>query len=282
MEKIKNNIYVETEYLGCNSSFIVTLNGIVMVDTPSLKIHEALEWKKEIQKYGNIVYIINTDHHSDHITGNYFFDGDIIVHEGTMKKLFTEDRIDNIKEFLKLTDPNSEFLMKYYFIRKPKFTYRSKMNIYLGEDIFELIHISGHTEDETIIYMPIKKVLFSGDNVCTIGIPNLSESSPFEWLEALKLIEEMEIDVLIPGHGKIGDKESIKQFHMELLLLINRVREKIDKGFSKDEIVRDVSYEDNVHRGYPRETSGRFHQMIGKGIARLYDALIKCPERNLS
>lgn len=273
MEKIKDTIYVETEYLGCNPSFIVTSNGIVMIDAPGLKLLEALEWKKEIEKYGDITYIINTDHHLDHATGNYFFSGDIIIHEGTMRKLFAKDRIENVKKFLKLTDLQSECFMEHYFIKKPKFN--NRMNIYLGEEMFELIHIRGHTEDETIVYMPLKKVLFSGDNVCTNGIPNLRESFPFEWLEALESMEKMDIDVLIPGHGEIGNKESIKQFRIGLSSLLNRVKEKIDKGFSRDDVVRVVSYEDNIHRKYPPKTSEMFHQMMEMSIARLYDALTR-------
>lgn len=47
MERIKDNIYVETEFLGCNPSFVVTSNGIVMIDVPGLRPLEALKWKKE-------------------------------------------------------------------------------------------------------------------------------------------------------------------------------------------------------------------------------------------
>jgi hypothetical protein len=62
---------------------------------------------------------------------------------------------------------------------------------------------------------------------------------------------------------------------MELLSLLNRVKEKIDNGFSKEDIVREVKYEDTVHLKYPPGTSERFYQMMKMGIAKLYDALIK-------
>ena len=52
MERIKDTIYVETEFLGCNPSFIITLDGIVMIDAPQ-KPQEAFKWKKEIQNPGN-------------------------------------------------------------------------------------------------------------------------------------------------------------------------------------------------------------------------------------
>ncbi|MFH1242285.1 MAG: MBL fold metallo-hydrolase [Pseudomonadota bacterium] len=74
MERVRDNIYVETDFVGCNLGFVVTSKGIVMIDTPQ-KPTDALEWKKEIQKHGEVIYIINTDHHQDHALGNFFYEG---------------------------------------------------------------------------------------------------------------------------------------------------------------------------------------------------------------
>jgi glyoxylase-like metal-dependent hydrolase (beta-lactamase superfamily II) len=278
MEKIKDNIYVETGYLGCNPSFVVTSKGVVMIDTPGQKPFEALEWKREIARHGDVIYIINTDHHIDHCVGNYFFSGEIIVHEGTMKKLFAEDRIEALTAFIKMIGPPSQFLVEImesgsYVIKKPKFTYKGEMNIYLGEEMFKLISMRGHTETETIVYMPRKKVLFAGDNVCTAGIPNLSESCPLEWLEALKTMEEMDVDVVVPGHGKIGGRNSIKEFRTKLASLVNEIKEKKEKGLGKEDIVREVRYEDTVHADYPPAFSERFGNHMKNSVRRIYDAL---------
>lgn len=60
MERIKENIFVETEFVGCNPGFVVTKEGVVMIDTPQ-RPDEAFRWRKEIQKYGEISYIIAGD-----------------------------------------------------------------------------------------------------------------------------------------------------------------------------------------------------------------------------
>jgi len=273
MEKVKDNIYVETEYLGCNPSFVVTASGIVMIDAPGLRPLEALAWKKEIARFGEVSYIINTDHHWDHTLGNYFFDGDFILHEGTAKRFLAEDRADACKKYIRVFDPASEHFLEHYFVKRPRFTYSDRMGFYFGGEVFELVHIHGHTEDETLVYMPLKKVVFSGDNVCTIGIPNLSESYPTEWLKALDDLETLEIDVLIPGHGKVGNKDSIRQFRAQFVGLMDQVKGKMDQGWSREQIVREVSYEDNIHRDYPPSTAERFHQVMKLGIGRLYDVL---------
>jgi len=268
MKKIKDNIYVETGFLGCNPSFVVTSNGIVMIDTPQ-KPSEAFRWRKEIQTFGDIAYIINTDHHADHAIGNYYFDADIIMHENTAKKLDA----GRFRDWVRLIEPQAEPVTEHYFVKKPMFTFSEKMSLRIGEDIFELMHVRSHTEDETLIYMPGKKVLFAGDTVCANVIPSLRDSYPLEWLEALQKIEELDVEVVVPGHGEIGDKGSIRRFRKELSTLINRVRERIDQGVSRDEIIRELRYEDVVHSGYPASLSAYFDQNMDKNIGRLCDVL---------
>jgi len=274
MQKVKDHIFVETEYLGCNPSFVVTSGGIVMIDTPQLPL-EALTWKKEMQSYGEVVYLINTDHHRDHALGNYFFDGDIIVHEGTKKELLSDANLKMCRDCITLIDPSSAFLMAGYFVRQPRFTYETKMDLYLGGEAFELIHIRAHTQNETLVYLPGKRVLFTGDNVCTNGIPNLSESFPREWLKALDFMDTLDIDILVPGHGSIGNKDSVRDFRLEFQKLIERVQERINQGLPKEAVMKEGILEDKVHLKYPPQASERFRHVNQMSIARLYDVFAR-------
>lgn len=274
METIKGNIFVETEFVGCNPGFVVTAGGIVIIDTPQ-KPDEAFRWRTEIQKCGDILYLINTDHHMDHALGNYYFSGDLVMHEGTMRKIGSPDRIEKCKDWLRWMDPQSASVSDHYYIKRPKFTFTDRMRIYLGDDVFELIHVTSHTEDETLVYIPSKKVLFTGDTVCTNGIPSLYQSYPLEWLEVLKMIESLDFDVLVPGHGKIGDKDSVRQFEGKLRSLIYGTKERIDKGIGKEEIIREMRYEDVVHSKYPPAFSEYFDFHMKENIERLYDYLIQ-------
>ncbi len=274
MEKIRDNIFAETEFLGCNPSFVITSEGIVMIDAPQ-KPEEAFKWRKQIGEFGKITYLINTDHHRDHAIGDYYFGADTIMHEGTLKKLAAPDYVERCRNWVKLLDPQAGSVIDHYFVRQPRFTYTSKMSICLGDDIFELIHVRSHTEDETLVYMPQKKVLFTGDTVCTNAIPSLYESYPLDWLEALKLIETLDFEVLVPGHGKVGKKDSMRQFQSELRGLIDRAQEKIDQGLSREEIIQAIPYDDVVHRKYPPSVSAHFEANMKLNIGRLYDSLVK-------
>ena len=94
MQEIANNIFVETGFRGCNVGFIVTEEGVVMIDTPQLPV-DAIKWRDEIAKHGEVRYLINTEPHGDHFSGNHFFEGAIVAHEGT-KDMFTSTSIEDI------------------------------------------------------------------------------------------------------------------------------------------------------------------------------------------
>jgi len=270
MERICENVYSETQFLGCNPGFVTTAGGVVMIDTPQ-KPSEAYAWRKEIAGYGPVVYLINTDHHMDHSLGNFFFEGDLVLHEGTAQRLQAPDRLEYSKNWLKYVEPPFEWLAEHYFIKRPKLTFTGKMTIDLCGEIFQLTHIHGHTEDETIVYLPNRKVLFSGDNVCTLGIPTLRESYPLQWLEALDMMETLDFDVLVPGHGSIGDKQSLRHFRKDLCALFEEIEHAISRGLSREDAIEEITYEDRVHAEYPK--SEIFAKNVKLSIGRVYDTL---------
>ena len=86
MKQVSSNVWVETETRGCNFGFVTTTDGIVMIDSPH-KPSTAMWLKSEIAKRGLLRYIINTEPHGDHWTGNAFFDAPVIAHEGVRTRM---------------------------------------------------------------------------------------------------------------------------------------------------------------------------------------------------
>ncbi|MFX1454074.1 MAG: MBL fold metallo-hydrolase [Promethearchaeota archaeon] len=69
--------------------------------------------------------------------------------------------------------------------------------------------IGGHSPDSAYVYIPSEKVLCTGDNLleCFAQIPG----NPDETLEIFDHWESLDIDKIIPGHGKILDREYISK-----------------------------------------------------------------------
>ena len=86
MEQVTKNVYFEPKLRGCNPGFVVTSEGVVVIDTPQLPT-KAVEMRKLAESHGPIRYLINTEHHVDHIFGNYFFKGacPVVEHRGVFE-----------------------------------------------------------------------------------------------------------------------------------------------------------------------------------------------------
>jgi glyoxylase-like metal-dependent hydrolase (beta-lactamase superfamily II) len=276
MKKIGENVYVETNFLGCNPGFVITEEGIVMIDAPQRPL-EAFSWRNKIRELGPIVYLINTDHHYDHCLGNFYFDAGVIMHQGTAGVVLAEGRIEKCKQWIQMLDPGARHLIDNFTVSRPKFTYETKMTMCIGNEVLELIHVTSHTKDETLVYLPKQGILFTGDTVSTMGIPSTYESYPREWLGALDYIEHLDFVTLVPGHGEVGDRGSLKEFQDQFGGLVNEIEKRISNGFERDEVTEEIGYEDHVHEDYPPV----FHQTVFNGrmkfnIGRIYDELKKC------
>ena len=69
MKQITKNVYYENTLRGCNTGFVVTDEGVVVIDTPMVPM-EARKWRDEVNKCGQIRYLINTEPHLDQFAGN--------------------------------------------------------------------------------------------------------------------------------------------------------------------------------------------------------------------
>jgi cyclase len=67
MQQVTGRIFAETRVRGCNPCFVDTSAGPVVIDTPQLPT-KAVAMRKLVETHGTIQYVINTEHHVDHIS----------------------------------------------------------------------------------------------------------------------------------------------------------------------------------------------------------------------
>jgi len=271
MQKISENVYAETGFQGCNPGFVVTEEGVVMIDTPQMPA-DAIKWRDEISKHGPVRYLINTEPHGDHFSGNYFFEGTVVAHEGTREAILAAS-VEQLKEHLKQMAPDSLALLEGYSYRPPSITLSERLTLYVGEHTFKLIHVPGHTPFQVAVFIPEERVVFTSDNVFYKVQAWLHQALPYEWLESLKRIGELEADVLVPGHGEICDRSYIPEMSAFIQAWIDAVAEAIEKGMSLEEAQEKVSLLDR----YPMESGSEpMAEMVQRmNVARLYEVLKK-------
>jgi glyoxylase-like metal-dependent hydrolase (beta-lactamase superfamily II) len=134
MQRITSNVYAETGFRGCNPGFVVTTEGVVMIDTPQMPA-DAIKWREEIAKHGRVHYLINTEPHGDHFTGNFFFEGTAVAHEGTRQAIL-EASVEQLKERFKQMEPESLPLLEGYSYRSPTITLSQRLTLYVGKHTF--------------------------------------------------------------------------------------------------------------------------------------------------
>ena len=269
MQKLTKNVYAETGFRGCNPGFVVTSEGVVMIDTPQMPV-DAIKWRDEIAKHGTVRYLINTEPHGDHFTGNYFFKGTVIGHEGTREAILKAS-VEQLKTRYKESDPESFSLLRRFKFRPPTITLSQRLTFHLGNHTFRLINFPGHTPYQVAVFIPEEKVMFTSDNVFCRVQAWLPESVPYEWIDSLEKMAELEADILVPGHGAVCDRSYIPEMSAFIQAWIDTVSDAIKKGMSLEEAQDKLNLLDR----YPMEpgSEAMAKQVQRMNVARLYQVL---------
>lgn len=264
MEKVAQNVFVNISSRGCNHSFVVTSEGPVMIDTPMMP-DDAEKWKAELSRFGGPRYIINTEPHVDHVSGNFFFSAPVIAHEGVRKALL-ESSPAQYAEMVKRSDPGIEVPAGYRF-RPPDITLSERLTLYLGKHTFQLINLPGHSPYQVPVFVPEEGVIFTSDNVTHNVPPFMHQALPEQWVESLKKLKGLDADKLVPGHGPVADKGYLDTMIETVQGAIDAVKGALNKGLTLEEAQRTVVL-------FPRFPMNERTLGVQKmSIARLYEVL---------
>jgi cyclase len=247
IREVAPKVYVETELHGANVGFIITGEGVILIDTPMLP-EDARFWFAEIEERTDqrIIYIINTDHHRGHILGNQHFpSATVIAHEfawKNMKSYGTSFRTRLLNLYRNRMPDAAEEWTQHLQIVEPEITFTDRTVLFKGDKEIHLIPVGGHTEATTVIYLPQDKILFAGDLVVTDRPPFLSQSNTKQWLRALTYLRKLRYNVLVPGHGELCGKEATEKMSEFLRLVRRRVRSAYRAGLPKADTARSLRY----------------------------------------
>ncbi len=272
MEKLSDKVYVAADYLGNNVGCIITQRGVVLVESPMLS-YEAKHWQEEIRKTTDkpILYVINTHHHFDHVIGNCHFECPVIAHKNAIRGM--EYLRDNLREEFDIFFPEDKERWEADLLNLrvvfPQITFSRKLFLHQGDTAIEIKFVGGHSSSSIAIYIPSEKIIFTGDNVSNGIHPFMGQARLNTWIDDLKFVLDMDIDIVVPGHGPVGNKDIVRQFQDYLELLRDKVRELKDSGYKAEDMVGEL---DQVIDFFPVEKKGRSNarKLIAAGISNVY------------
>jgi glyoxylase-like metal-dependent hydrolase (beta-lactamase superfamily II) len=210
------------------SVFLVTNEGIIATDPINA---DAARWLKNVLAArfpGKPVrYLIYSHSHDDHVSGGEVFadTATVVAHDDARKRIVAEKVPTAV----------------------PDITFTDRMTIRLGGKTVELYHFGpSHTNNLAIMRFPEESTLFVVDIVAPRRLPYqyLTDSDIDGWIDTLRAIEELDFDILAPGHSTLGSKLDIVEQRAYLELLRARVQAGIKAGKPLPEIKRSVTMDE--------------------------------------
>jgi cyclase len=127
-----------------------------------------------------------------------------------------------------------KFMVEYKAMHPtlPNLTFDNKLTLFHGGREFRIIHFIGNTTGDTILYLPKDKVLLTGD-LLVYPVPYMAGSHPSSWIESLKALSHLDVNVIIPGHGQVQhDKNYLNLVTESLQSVVDQVHEALQRGMT--------------------------------------------------
>ena len=118
-------------------------------------------------------------------------------------------------------------------------TYQDKMTLYVEDLRLELIFMGpAHTTNDTVVWLPDHKLLFSGDLIFNEGTPFVVMGSVAGSLKALERLRTLGAETMVPGHGPVCGPELFDPTEAYLRFVQRVARQGYDAGMQPLEIAK--------------------------------------------
>lgn len=230
-----------------NAGMITDGDACLLVDTLfDLKCTAEMldKMRASIPAAKEIGVLVNTHADGDHTFGNQLVEGArIIGTEGTVSDF---DRFDpkllegiarNPDQFGKAGHFMAECFRPFDFsgitLTPPTETFRDRMTLMVGDKRVELIEVGpAHSLGDALIYVPDDKVIYTGDILFSEGTPIAWYGPVKRWIDACNTVLEMDVEVVVAGHGPISTKDDVRRMRDYLVDMSERARPLYEAGLS--------------------------------------------------
>ena len=203
IQKVKEGIFVQSaREVNSTVGIILTNEGVVLIDTGQTLVdsRQVMEAVRKLTPLP-VRFVINTEVHPDHTTGNFVFAPPAVVvnHAGASEAM---RKADNPGRFANAA-PEIKAAAEGYRLVTPHVEYQEKMTLRVGERTFELLRLrNAHSEADTAVWLPQERVLFAA----SVAIPNsLNNVRPFVTIPDILAATRM-LRSLNPGSRRAGTR----------------------------------------------------------------------------
>lgn len=192
VEELADGVYLYT-YEVHRSLFLVTDGGVLVTDPQSGEA--AARYLEEIRKITDapVRYLVYSHHHGDHVSGGAAFGEEpvVVAHANVPPHVSGNEAIV-----------------------PPELTFEQRATIWLDDLEVRLIYPGpSETDSNVIVHVPERDVAFMVDAVRVRSVPwrDMADGDALAWVEALRRLEELDFEILAPGHGPTGEKAHVTE-----------------------------------------------------------------------
>lgn len=227
----------ENQGWNSNSYFIVTDKGVLVFDTgSSLVIGKAI--KKAIKDVTDkpVRWVVNSHSHADHWLGNSAFEEKEvkIISSKSAIKLMENDADFVLGAFSKMTNGATDGTTAVY---PTKLLTHGKAMKLGGVDIEFIFSGDAHSPGDILLWLPKQKAIFGGDVLSSNWMPIITPHANVpNLIMTLKNVSRLNPSFVLPGHGKVTDKQSIFRDKKLLKKISKLIKEGKGKNLAFEEI----------------------------------------------
>ena len=207
VEEVSPGVYAYIQLDGTwglnNTGFITGHDSVSVIDTcfTEARTRAFLQAMREVSDLP-VNTLVNTHHHGDHTHGNYLLHGASIVgHE-----LCRQTVIDTGLHTLHPLFPG--VVWGDLELAPPFITFQERLDLFVDDLKLELHYMGpAHTTNDVVVWLPDRKLLFTGDLVFNGGTPFVAMGSIAGSLVATERLRQFEAEIIVPGHGPVCGPE---------------------------------------------------------------------------
>jgi glyoxylase-like metal-dependent hydrolase (beta-lactamase superfamily II) len=263
--------------------------GVILVDSGSAPMADAV--LTAIRRLTNrpIRYVINTAADADHVGGNDRLSkaGQTILgfqgSSGVSEEVFTSGGAASLlaheNVYTRMSGPQSPFP----FAAWPTKTYSGRSYpMYLNGDGIQVIHMpAAHSDGDSVVFFRRADVIVSGDVLDTNRFPviDVSKGGSIQGeIDALNRLVEMMIPpfplrwreertYVIPGHGFLADYGDVVEYRNVVTIVRDRVQDMVGRGMTLEQ-VKAADPTKGFRRRYGAETGAWTTDMFVEAVYR--------------
>jgi glyoxylase-like metal-dependent hydrolase (beta-lactamase superfamily II) len=234
LQKVVEDVYAvvgelgnrTADNLGNNATFgfVVTTEGVVLIDSGGTyqgaqKIEQLIKTVTDKA----VVTVVNTGGQDHRWLGNGYFKklgAQIIASEDAVndQKARTQDQffmLGNLVGDMGIKGTDAVYAEK---------TFKEQFDFKMGNTVFNIRHSGqAHTPGDSFIWLPQKKVMFTGDIVYVermLGVGTQSNSK--SWVSVFQTMAAYKPEHLIPGHGQATNLSQAKKDTYDYLVFLRK------------------------------------------------------------